>query len=487
MATIYVETVGHTKRFDVINMSLLFWPGSKISENSKGVCDVLIKSVVTVTENKYRAFARIRYKNQYYSCTRSFICESEEDILRYVKQSIFLAGQKATGITPPWGILTGIRPMSVFEKLSRRYSSTHAGQLLEKQYFLSPQKRKILETIYSFRQSVYFGGIENEASLYVSIPFCPSKCSYCSFVSSAVERVKKLIEPYLVQLLKEIEKKIDILYSVGKTIATVYIGGGTPGILSAEQIDRLLSLIFSKLRAPLKEFCFEIGRPETVTAEKLLILKKYPVDRLCINCQTLNDAVLENIGRKHTAKQFIDALRLAKEYGFNNINVDYIAGLPTETADSHIASIQQSIDADVSNITIHSLSIKKASTWLCPDDLYDPASDTVGQMLSKGYALLEQNGYYPYYIYRQKNTLSNGENIGYAKPDTIGKYNIYMMEDVHTVIGCGAGASTKIIHQHNGRIDRFVNTKYPQEYLKFPEQLEQSIEAIRENLKGSEI
>lgn len=483
MAKIYVHATGHKKVFDVINTALLFWPGSKIFEYDKTGCDVFVYSKLDELTNGYRVQAKVRYNHRAYTCQRTFHLDSDEEILRFIKQTLFIACHKATGICPPWGILTGIRPMSVYEKLEAR-SPGRAGEILERDYFVSKPKRKILDTIFSFRKSVYYDGVQEDTSLYISIPFCPSKCSYCSFVSSAVEKVKKLIDPYLDQLMWEMEQKIDLINEAKRDISTVYVGGGTPGILSAEQIDRLLTLLFSKLKKPLKEFCFEMGRPETVTAEKLTVLKKYPVDRLCINCQTLNDTVLENVGRRHTAQQFIDACKLAKQFGFDCINVDFIAGLPEEAVQSHIDSLQQVIDLGVENITVHSLSIKKASTWQRPDDLYDPKSDRVAQMLAVGYDRLNESGYSPYYIYRQKSTLSNGENIGYAKDGFIGKYNIYMMEDVHTVFGCGAGASTKIIHNDIGRIDRFVNTKYPQEYLKYPEKLEEQLEAIRENLKG---
>ncbi len=485
MANIYVNVSGHTKQFDVVNMLLLFWPGSKIHETRTKDCNVFVSSSLHKSDNGYKITTRIRYQQKDYCCSRSVKEVNDESLLRLIKQTLFFAGRRATGIRPPWGILTGIRPMSVYEKLCLQHLPQETGDILEKEYFVSSPKRKILDTIYKFRQSVYYDGVRDDASLYVSIPFCPSKCSYCSFVSSAVERVRSLIEPYLEQLKNEIAEKIDILYAAGKRISTVYVGGGTPGVLSAEQIDSLLSLIRSKLKGPLHELCFEIGRPETVTEEKLQILKKHGVDRLCINCQTLNDDVLKAVGRRHTAQQFLDACLLAQKYDFDCINVDYIAGLPEESADSHQSSVQRSIDLGVENITIHCLSIKRASTWTQPSDLYDPAADSVAQMVQDDALLLAENGYYPYYIYRQKNTVSNGENIGYAKENHIGKYNIYMMEDVHSVIGCGAGASTKIIHNDIGRIDRFVNTKYPQEYLKYPEKLYESIEAIRANLKGN--
>lgn len=485
MANIYVNVIGHSKQFDIVNMLLLFWPGSKMHTTRTKDCDIFVSSALLENNGAFKITARIRYRQKYYRSCKTVKEINDEILLKLVKQTLFFAGQRATGVRPPWGILTGIRPMSVYEKLCLNHTPFETGNILEHDYFVSKEKRIILDTIYNFRQSVYYEGVREDVSLYISIPFCPSKCSYCSFVSSAVERVRFLIEPYLKQLQDEIADKIDVLYAVGKRISTVYIGGGTPGVLNADQIDALLTLLHSKLKDPLYELCFEMGRPETVTEEKLQILKKHGVDRLCINCQSLNDDVLQSVSRRHTAKDFFDAYNLAKKYKFDCINVDYIAGLPEESIVSHQDSVRCSIDLGAENITIHSLSIKRASTWVCASDLYDPAADSVSQMVHGDAKLLAENGYYPYYIYRQKNTVSNGENIGYAKKNHIAKYNIYMMEDVHSVIGCGAGASTKIVHNKNGRIDRFVNTKYPQEYLKYPEKLRESIEAIRENLKGN--
>ncbi len=486
MANVYVNTAGHKKAFDVINVTLLFWPGSRILDNSAARHDVSVYSKLSaIGDDRKIAYACVRFGGKRFSCQRTFVGKSPENELRFVKQTVYFACCKATGICPPWGILTGIRPMSVYEKISAQYGDK-AGEILQKNFYVSEQKSQILDTIFSFRKSIYYNGVENDVSLYISIPFCPSKCSYCSFVSASVEKVRNLVEPYLQRLLWEVEQKIDLIYRFGKKISTVYVGGGTPGILSAEQMEALLSLLFSKLRHPLRECCFEIGRPETVTPDRLAVLRKYPIDRLCINCQTLNDQVLAGVGRRHTAAEFIAACKLARSFGFDCINVDFIAGLPEETVKSHLDSLHKVIDLGVENVTVHSLSIKKASTWSTPDRLYDPKADRVAEMLAGGYEILHKNEFYPYYIYRQKSTLSNGENIGYAKAGYIGKYNVYMMEDVHSVFGCGAGASTKIIHNKIGRIDRFVNTKYPQEYLKFPEKLEEQLHLIYENLKGNE-
>ena len=481
MATIHIRTIEHSFTFDVINVALLFWPGSKISQNRTKNCTVYICSEVRQKKNSVLCRASVQINRKRFTAQKTVALDTQ--LLAPIKQTLFRAAQKATGICPPWGILTGIRPMHIFEKLAKENDLIAVDQILAEQFFLQPHKRALLQAIYQARQPAYYPGVGQDVSVYVSIPFCPSKCKYCSFVSSSVERVHHLIEPYICLLISEISAKLTAVRRAGLKIASVYVGGGTPGVLSAEQINVLLTEIGRHIDPiTLKEFCFEIGRPETVSAEKLEVLKKHGITRLCINCQSLNDTVLEVIGRRHTAAQFEQAFLLAKDAGFSEINVDFIAGLPGESAESHLSSVRRAIELGAENITVHTLCVKRASTWENREQILDPQSAVVEKMLEDGYKLLNEAGYRPYYIYRQKNTLANGENIGYAKNGKIGLYNIYMMEDVHTVIGCGAGASTKLLR--NGRIDRLYNMKYPLDYIEHPEKLEQFHQALSDFLLG---
>lgn len=472
MAEILVYTLGHSHRFDVVNMALLFLPGSKIAEDAHRHTDVrLFSQKKELPDGKVFYYARLRFCGKTYSAQKKTVpCDDERDLM-IIKQTVYRVFLRATGIRPPWGILTGIRPMAIYEKLIGRRDASETKRVLTHDYFLTEKKADLLAKIYRSRTPAYDIDPEQSVSLYISIPFCPSKCKYCSFVSSSVEKTKHLLEPYFTLLMQELSEKLELLHRAGKTISSVYIGGGTPGVLSAGQIRILTDLIRSN--APdRKEFCFEIGRPETVTEEKLDVLSG-SADRLCINCQTLNDEVLNAVGRRHTAEEFIGAVRLAQRFSFQTINVDLIAGLPGESIDSHLDTLRSVISLGVENITVHTLSIKRASTWTSPDIMYDPKAEAVAKMLAEGYNILTENGYSPYYIYRQKSTLSNGENVGYSKPDHIGRYNIYMMEDVHSVIGVGAGASTKLISSSSGRIDRICNMKYPLDYLQHPEKIRQ--------------
>ena len=292
-----------------------------------------------------------------------------------------------------------------------------------------------------------------------------------------------MIEQYLNHLVDEIREKCDVLKRANLKIRSVYIGGGTPGILTADQMEVLLGAVEKNAGSGIEEFTFELGRPDTVNGEKLAILKKYGVTRVCINTQTTNNEILEVIGRRHTKEQYMDAVSLTKEYEFDSINTDLIAGLPGESEESFAASLQDVLSAGVDNITIHTLSIKRSSKLYGDGTHFDPKNDRVQRMLDNAYDLVRGKGFVPYYMYRQKNTVSNGENIGFCRPDKICAYNLYMMEDLHTIAACGAGASSKIISADTGRIERVINMKYPYEYINENEKIGKNTEVFEEKLK----
>jgi oxygen-independent coproporphyrinogen-3 oxidase len=239
----------------------------------------------------------------------------------------------------------------------------------------------------------------------------------------------------------------------------------------------------NQLSDSLEEFTFELGRPDTVTKEKLDVLKAMGVTRICINTQTTNDAVLKSVGRNHTREQYLSAVALTKSVGFDSINTDLIAGLPQETEESFAASLTDVLAAGVENITIHTLSIKRSSRLYGDGIYFDPANDHVQRMLDSAYKTLLNEGFIPYYMYRQKNTVSNGENIGFCRLDKICKYNLYMMEDLHTIAACGAGASSKIISGKDGRIERVINMKYPYEYINENERIAHNTAILKQKLE----
>ncbi len=481
---IRIRVIGHTMEYDLVHIAMLFWPGATFSGDLPA--DVRVVSCAEVTDTKKtRVVTSISVSGDRKRSQKTISVAGKEDLLSAIKITFYNVATSLTGICPPWGILTGIRPMNIYEKLAdSNMSSPDIQQTLAENYRVSDEKISLLSDIYETRKPAYSSLSSKDVSLYISIPFCPTKCKYCSFVSSSIQNQHHLLEPYLDLLCDEISNRLQIIKDLDLSLRTIYIGGGTPGILSAAQITRIIECIYHYY--PLgqsDEFCFEMGRPETVTEDKLSVLRHHGVNRICVNTQTLNNTVLQTIGRNHTEKDFLIALEKTLQYDFPSVNVDFIAGLPGESVDSHISSLSKTISYDVSNITVHTLCIKRASSWLSTEEMYHATDQDVTKMLKDGKDLLYSKGYKPYYLYRQKNTVSNGENTGYAKDGKIGLYNIYMMEDVHTVIGCGAGASSKIIQGNNHKIDRFINMKYPLEYIKHPEKSKTLTSEIHELLR----
>ncbi len=313
------------------------------------------------------------------------------------------------------------------------------------------------------RKSIYDDGV----SLYIGIPFCPTRCLYCSFVTNGTKQAAKLIPEYVECLKKEITYTAEIIKNNRQRIETVYIGGGTPTTLTPGQLADLLRHVWDSFDLSyIKEFTVEAGRPDTITAEKLAVLKDFKVDRISINPQTMHDTTLHTIGRAHSAEQIKDAVVLAKEYDFKAINMDIIAGLPGEDLEMFKSTLRQVCDLNPENITVHTMSIKRSSKL--HEDLvnYDlTQGETVAQMVDFAASYLEERGLYPYYLYRQKNQLGNLENVGYAKDGLEGLYNIYIMEEIQTIISLGCGGVTKTVDRETDRIERIFNVKEPKDYI----------------------
>ena len=450
---------GHEFFYDITSISMLFFPGEKTNFvlKSKESCYIISKLVNDGT--KQLSITKFKYNNKWYSAQKT--ADIYEDSKDLVKLSFYKCCSKATGIESDWGILTGIRPLSVYTKISE--SKKDPDLILEKRYLLKKEKIGILKNIYNIQKDIAIYN-KNDVSVYISIPFCPSKCSYCSFISISAVNKDKLKNEYIYLLIKEIQLKATLIKKYNLNVRSLYVGGGTPGVLDAGELHKLFKALSKSFDLNLiGEKCFEIGRPDTVSEEKLAIIKKYGFDRICINTQTTNTDVLQSVNRKHTSKEYFDAVTLAKQYCFNSINTDLIAGLPAESFDSFKNSVNEVISCGVDNITVHTLSIKRSSALSQSDEYYNPQNDTVDNMIDYAYHTLCKNGYVPYYIYRQKNCVSNGENIGFCKIEKPCLYNIYMMEDIHSVIACGAGASSKIIEGKT--VNRVINVKYPMDYV----------------------
>lgn len=383
----------------------------------------------------------------------------------YLSRILYNILSQITGIKPKWGVITGIRPVKrVNTWLNEGKNKQEIYEDLQKEYLVSPEKCDIAFATAQAQKNILDTMDKRSFSLYVSIPFCPTRCSYCSFISQTLESGLKLIPEYIDKLCREIRYTGQLIKRLGLKLDTVYFGGGTPTSLTAEQLNTLMKAIeYSFDMSDLREYTVEAGRPDTVTEDKLRCVKSNGCTRVSINPQTLNDKVLETIGRKHTAKQFYDAFELARKVGFDCINTDVIAGLSGDTFDSFCSTIDNLIDLSPENYTVHTLSIKRAAVLNQGDhsELKNPADDMVTYATNR----LFGSDYVPYYLYRQKNMVGNLENIGWSKKGFESLYNIYIMEEVQTILAVGAGASTKLV-DHPNRLERIFNYKFPLEYNK---------------------
>ena len=376
--------------------------------------------------------------------------------------------QRQTGIRPPWGMMTGVRPVRIIHDM-RAAGATE--QQIEDRFIghfdCTRQRFDMAKRIADLQRPILEAARPMDCSLYAGIPFCPSRCSYCSFVSRTVgdKATRALVQPYVDCLCRELETMRQVAADCGLDVKTLYIGGGTPTSLSAAQLRQLMGKLAGLFDlGRLQEYTVEAGRPDCTDYEKLCVLKEYGATRISINPQTFSDQVLKNIGRKHTARDILDCFAAARRAGHGNINMDLIAGLPGDTVEGFRKSLKTAISLEPENITVHTLTLKRASNLVVEHRA--AAYDDVARML-ESCALLEQAGYVPYYLYRQKGTLQNLENIGWCKPGYEGLYNIYIMEEVHTILSAGAGGSTKLVQPgvRHARIERIFNYKYPTEYI----------------------
>ncbi|MEA4932694.1 MAG: coproporphyrinogen dehydrogenase HemZ [Lawsonibacter sp.] len=383
-----------------------------------------------------------------------------------LKMAFYKAGTALLGYEPPWGALTGVRPVKLPTRAIKRGATpAQAKRELEREYRVSPVRAQLALDCAQASLSVDRTLTPNQVSLYLGIPFCPTRCAYCSFVSADVSRTLKLVEPYLQAMLRELDAAGRAMEQTGLSIRSLYMGGGTPTTLSADQMDRLLSRCREVL--PLDsctEYTVEAGRPDTITREKLEVLAKHGIGRISINPQTLEDPVLAAIGRKHLAADIYAAYELAREIGFSCINMDLIAGLPRDSFDGFCRSLQRVLGMGPENITVHTLALKKGSTLMEQGGTI-PSGAEVARMLDCSLLTLRGAGYLPYYLYRQKYMSGSLENVGWAKPGTESLYNIVMMEELQTVVSIGGGGVTKLVDPKAGRIVRLPNPKYPHDYL----------------------
>ena len=439
-------------------------------------------------KDKISAKTVIEYDGKKYFGEFSMPFESEKESARNIKKfysvcvvrSFIEAAQKVHNTALPWGVLSGVRPAKFVRELKEEKSEEQIKVLLTKIFGVAEEKARLSLKVAENEEKILKNIKKNSVSIYIGIPFCPSRCLYCSFVSTDVKISGRYMNEFTDLLVKEIEKTGEILKDLSLLVQNIYIGGGTPTTLSEENLKKILSSIDKNI-GKAEEFTVEAGRPDTITEEKLNILKKYGVNRISINPQTLNDETLRLIGRKHSADDFFKAFSLAKKVGFSVINTDLIAGLPNESFEMFKCSLDKILKQNPENITVHSMCIKRAAALNFAKIPLTNAK-TVEEMLSYTEREMEKCGKEPYYMYRQKNISGNLENVGYSKKEHFSQYNINIMEEAQTIIGLGGGGVSKIVI--GDRIERIPNFKEPYEYIRRFDEILRKKEEIKSLIKS---
>ncbi|SFJ64199.1 coproporphyrinogen III oxidase [Thermoflavimicrobium dichotomicum] len=390
---------------------------------------------------------------------------------KVISYAVLQVLQQATGVIQPWGILTGVRPTKLLHTmLLNGKTIEEASGILAQDYLLQPHKIEILKEIVERQHAVLpdLYELDRKVSLYIGIPFCPTKCAYCTFPAYAIRGRNGSVEEFLAGLHEEIEAVGSWLKERNLPVTTIYYGGGTPTSISVEQMDALFTQMkrWIPFYDQVREITVEAGRPDTLDPEKLDLLKRWQIDRISINPQSFKEETLKLIGRHHTVKETLEKYQLAREMGIDNINMDLIIGLPNEG----VAEFKQSLEVverlRPESLTVHTLSFKRGSIMTQNKEKYRVAErDEVEEMVRLAREWTQANGYVPYYLYRQKNILGNQENVGYAFPGQESLYNIIIMEERQTIIGLGCGAVSKIVAPQTGKIKRWPNPKEPQAYI----------------------
>lgn len=458
---LYVKN--HKFHFELENLTRLFFPNEKITV-IRDFSEPQPPYIYTEVSDKITISVNIGSFNKSETAVKKLTDDDNELVSAQLLYKLLC---DFTGLTQPWGILTGVRPVKLLRRLAEESNEEQAVKKFEKDFFVSNEKIALSrETEHNERKILELSKPES-FSLYVGIPFCPSRCSYCSFVMASIERAEKLIEPYTKLLCEEIKRTAEIANKLGLRLETVYFGGGTPTTLSAEQLDTVLRTVNKSFdMSTCREFTVEAGRPDTIDIAKLFALKENKVDRISINPQTVNDEVLKTIGRKHTAQQFFDAFELARKCGFDNINTDLIAGLPTDTPESFKNSLDSIVRLNAECITVHTLCMKRASRLTTEGVTLDlQQARDAREMLAYTQNILGQNEYIPYYMYRQSRMVGNLENVGWSKKGFESLYNVYVMDETHTILACGSGGVTKLKRNNPDYLERIFNFKYPYEYI----------------------
>lgn len=408
------------------------------------------------------------------------LCDDDE---MQMGRMVYALLSEYTGFSPKWGVLTGVRPSKLLINTEKTMGREKTEEYFKTDLLVTQEKFHLARSVADQEERIIATSRPDSFSLYISVPFCPSRCSYCSFVSHSIEneKAKKLLPQYVEYLVKELEITGEIAKANGLKLESVYVGGGTPSTLSAEQLKTVTDAVNNSFDlSTCREFTVEAGRPDTITEEKLRVLENSPVDRISINPQTFVNSVLQAVGRRHSAEDTTEIFNLARKIGFDNINMDLIAGLPTDTYEGFCHSVDTALQLDPENITVHTLAVKRASgIGQNSPKIAAQNAALASKMLDYTYEKLK-NDYHPYYMYRQSKSAGSLENVGWAKTGTECIYNIFMMEECHTILSCGGGAVTKLKAPNGDEIERIFNFKYPFEYISGFEELVERKKRITE-------
>lgn len=465
--------ISNSFRYETENLIRIFFPQEKINvtEERNEEENYIISALFENEKGAKIDISLCIFEKQMHETKDVYLSDKNEDETKdsfYERKIALLLYDMLCTVTnykAPWGILTGVRPAKLMTNLINKLSKEKAESYFINELRVREDKTSLAVTVAEAESKIIANSSERSFSLYVSIPFCPTRCTYCSFVSHSNDSAKKLIPKYVELLCEEIKQTGEIVKKLNLKLESVYIGGGTPTALDAQNLKRVTDAISESFDfSSCREYTIESGRPDSITKEKLEVIYQSGAERISINPQTFNDSVLEVIGRKHTSKQTEDAMLLARECGFKNINMDLIAGLPTDTLESFENTLEKVLSFSPENITLHTLALKRSST-LVTEEKEKGSADLAGQMISYASKVLYENGYMPYYMYRQSRCLGNLENVGWAKKGYECEYNVYMMEECHSVLAVGAGAVTKLKNPYSSYLERIFNYKYPYEYI----------------------
>lgn len=453
-------------------------PLNGLDENEE---DEYIRVEVVKKDEGCEAFIKIKKGDSSFSVSVS-LSGSENELVETIAREVYTIAQNVGAPVLRWGTLTGIRPVKLFHMAREAgFSDDRTINELKQRFLASDEMLELCRKIADREKDINDKSLPNGFSLYISIPFCPQRCSYCSFVSQSVEKQQELIEPYVNKLCEELFDTAQIANRLGLRLQTIYFGGGTPTTLSATQLEKIfLQIAHCFDLKDVLEYTVEAGRPDTIDEEKLLAMKRAGVGRISVNPQTMNDSILREIDRFHSSEDVVKSFMLARHVGFGSINMDLIAGLKGETPQSFENSLKRVLALSPDNITVHTLTIKRSS------DIYNAENaqswyknrEATAQMIDTARKLICDEDYNPYYLYRQKNSVGSLDNTGYSRPGCEGFYNVFIMDETQTILAVGAGAVTKLVSANSKKLERIYNFKYPREYLLSYQELKKRKEGI---------